>query len=153
FFSKARHFSYRWEAERLADSVHPKLVLFAHDYEVLLRERSRSKDEADGGWFSYVRNGAGMLFFPANTEGYVLEVKMEPHGASTLSSMLTEMKDWARASLSDGSQTLEVSTRMITVSKRLEPSTQPQLLKLPKYWGEYWLNIRIDQKELVPDPD
>ena len=77
---------------------------------------------------------------------------MEPLQAFK-SALLTEMEDWARTSPSDRSQPKEVSTRMITISKQLEPSTQPQLLKLPKYWGEYWLNIRIDQKELVPDPD
>lgn len=153
FFSKAKHFSYRWERDRLADSTHPKLLLFAHDYETLLRERSRSEDEADQGWFSYVRNGAGLLLFPANTEGYNLEVKMEPHGESSTSSMLTEIEHWASVNGSDRSRTVRASTKMITITQQLAPSTQPQLFQLPKYWGEYWLNIRIDQKELALDPD
>jgi len=153
FFSGARHYSYRWEAERLADSDRPELVLCAHDYEFLAKQRSRLEDGTEEGWFSYVRNGAGILVLPANSNGYAIEVKMEPHGSSSLGAMVAQIADPAQAGEFQKSSVLQAGQRIITLTRQLAPSTRPQLFWLPKFWGEYWLNIRIDKKELLPNPD
>jgi hypothetical protein len=140
--------SYVWKAEQLAAIQQPRLMLFGHDYEAFLNERPRSDDSLDTGWFSYLRNGSAVVVLPPGAGRTVIDVKLQPRTATEFDSLLHAAQ--AQAATVTGVQRPrpDEPNGFVTVTHDVARSTQPTLVQLIRFWGEFWVNVRIDGQEL-----
>jgi hypothetical protein len=140
--------TYEWKARRVVERESPGLYLFADDYERDYGERQRSPEARDVGIFSYVRNGSAMVFMPAG-EGGSLEVKLAPRDASDHDRLANEVSGRvARGEFGSGVRVHDDGA-FVTLAYGLPKAGKPRLVPVARFSGEYWLNVRLDGKDLV----
>lgn len=134
-----------WHAERVVAAREPTVHMFADVYERAFGERPRSDQPGDKGMFSFLRNGAVMLYLPAGTR-VAAEVIMEPREQSGFAALLAEVRDRvAKGQFPPGE--LSQDGKRITLRYALASGDAPALLRLANYGGEYWTNVRVDGKD------
>jgi len=140
-----------WRAERLLSGRSPRVYLFGDDYEESLATRPRGPDGADQGAFSYLRNGAAMLFLRAGDAASV-EARIVPRDPARFAEMLAEVSQrMARGELARPVE-LEHDGTFVILRYRISAADAPRLLQVARYGGEFWLNVRLDGRELAHAP-
>jgi hypothetical protein len=140
--------TYEWNARRMADRKSPGLYLFADDYERDYGERPRSADARDTGIFSYMRNGSAMVYMPAG-EGGSLEVKLAPRDASDHDRLAAEVSGRVAKGEFGNAVRVHDDGALVALAYDLPKDDKPRLVPVARFSGEYWLNVRLDGKDLV----
>jgi hypothetical protein len=140
--------TYEWKARRVVERKSPGLYLFADDYERDYGERPRSPEARDVGIFSYVRNGSAMVFMPAG-EGGSLEVKLAPRDASDHDRLAAEVSGRVAKGEFGSAVRVHDDGAFVTLAYALPKADKPRLVPVARFSGEYWLNVRLDDKDLV----
>jgi hypothetical protein len=143
---------YEWKARRVAESKASGLYLFADDYERDYGERPRSPEARDVGMFSYLRNGSAMVYMPAG-EGAALEVKLAPRQASEEARLAREVSERVAKGEFGNSVRLQDDGAFVTLTYALPKAEGPRMAPVARYSGEYWLNVRLDGKDLVANKE
>ena len=140
----------RWKAERLAARSTPALLLFADDYEQDFGRKARSGRAGDEGMFSYMRNGSAMLYLPPGA-AHQVEVTLMARDPSGHDPLLRELKEKLAAGELAGELVEEGAT--MHLRRSLAARAAPQLLTIARLGGEYWLNVRLDGKDVLASDD
>jgi hypothetical protein len=140
--------TYEWKARRLVERKSPGLLLFADDYERDYGERARSPDAHDVGIFSYMRNGSAMVFLPAG-EGGSVEVTLAPRDAADHGRLADEVSKRVAKGEFGSAVRMHDDGTFVTLSYSLPKEDGPRLATVARFSGEYWLNVRLDGKDLL----
>lgn len=134
-----------WQALRIAAGGIPALYLCADDYGQDLAQRPRP-GAGDRGRFSWLRNGSALVFLPAG-RAYRIEATAVPADAAQLAAMRSQVAARVAAGELPGARS-EERAGAVVLAFDLPPSDQPRLQRVALYGGEYWLNLRVDGREL-----
>jgi hypothetical protein len=142
-----RVFDYEWKSERLIDSTDPKVLLFGHDYERNFGERDVDRGPTKTRVFSYLRNGAAMLYLPSGISGS-LEVVLEPRELNGYEEMVAEIQ--ARLNNEEIEQGVAMNQygKQVTLTTLITAIDEPRLIRIARYSGEFWLSVFIDGKQI-----
>jgi hypothetical protein len=99
--------------------------------------------------FSYLRNAAALLFLPAGASVDV-EVRLAPRDAAGYDAMLGEMSGRMERKQFGPSARMEHDGGWIALRQSFARSDAPRFVPIAQFSGEYWLNVRLDGKELTP---
>ncbi len=146
---------YEWEKERLVEVKEPRLLLFGYDYEAFYGERARSSRSEDKGWFTFFRNGSALMVLPAHGETKRIELKLQPRDSVNFGPMVKEVRSWTdTATLAKRFlQGIDTLGGFITLRYEVPAAGEAKIVALVRYWGEFWMNVRIDGAELKPPED
>lgn len=139
--------TYEWKAARLTESKAPTMLYAGIDYEPFFGRRPRSAEKNDRGWFTYIRSGAALMYIPAGI-GHVVEVKLKPRAAEEYGRFLQEIEKRLEPATSHLKGAPETDGEFVTLRYNFPPGGSPTVFEIARYSGEYWLNARIDGKEL-----
>jgi hypothetical protein len=140
---------YAWRAQRLITRRNPGVYLFADNYEQDRARHSRGRDGGDWGTFSYVRNGSAMVFVPSGAAA-LIEVKLTPTDQAQFQRTVDEIaKRIADGELGGLRMTQDGS--LVTLKEELPESSAPRLVAVSRLSGEYWLNVRVNGKDVTSD--
>ena len=137
-----------WRAERLAAHPGVALLLFADDYERDFGRKARSTRAGDEGMFSYVRNGAAILYVPAGA-AHEVEVTLMAREPSGQEPLVHELR--RRIADREIAARLEEDAAHARLRQEIAAGTAPRLLTIARFGGEYWLNVRVDGKDIVSE--
>ncbi|MEW5975399.1 MAG: hypothetical protein AB1898_06280 [Acidobacteriota bacterium] len=151
FMGRIRYYPVCWKSQRLESNSTGKLILFGHDYEAFFKLENRLEGNGEKGWFSYVRNGAGVLLVPSGPRHQLVEVLVKPRHPTQMKTMIAQLCEQPDSTLWDSPDETHVITDGALFVYTFDTVKQGRLLKLPRYWDEYWLNVRINNLELHPD--
>lgn len=133
-----------WRAHKVASSSAPMLLLFAHDYaqDQRLRIRPGSGDPAR---FSWLRNGAATVFLPPGA--HAVEAIAIPANAARLRAMRVELSQRVAAGELPGAR-VEERDGALVLAYDMPASAAPRLVRVAFFWEEYWLNVRVDGRDI-----
>jgi hypothetical protein len=140
--------SFKWSAARVQSAKSLELYLFGDDYERDFGKRQRSADAADTGMFSYLRNAAGMLYLPGGQAANV-DVRIAPRESGRYAEMLQEVSRRIANGELERSVRLESDGTLVRLRYDIAASDAPRLIPIARYGGEYWLNVRVDGRDLT----
>ena len=138
---------FTWKAKRLIDQKQPKILLFADQYEEnfgkqLLENFSTKRT------FSYLRNGAAMLYLPAKSSGK-LEVTLVPINKKNYASLLEKEISLRAKNYEFGKEVIIKKVgKLIILKYDLLPHKKPNLLTIARFSSEFWLNVQLNGKDL-----
>lgn len=141
--------AYTWKADRVTAGSTPALYMFGDDYERNHGERPRSADTRDVGMFSYLRNAAALLFLPPGAPIEV-EVRLAPRDPAGYAPMLAEVSGRVQRGQFGQSARIEHGGGWISLRHSFAGSHTPRFVPIAQFSGEYWMNVRLDGKELAP---
>ena len=137
---------YAWHGERIAQRNSPAVYLFGDDYEQDFGRKPRSAEANDVGMFSYVRNGSAMVLLPAGGP-YRVEVRLMARSSADDAALRREIEMWVANGEVVGSVGHE--GRLVSLARVFPPSGEPRLARVARFSGEYWLNARVDGRDLL----
>ncbi len=140
-------FDYKWKSERLADKKDPDILLFAHDYERNFGERIVDVTTAKTGKFSYLRNGAAMLYLPSGREGS-LEVTLEPRDEKNYDAMVKEVRERLEKGEMSSNVSMEADGKFVRLKSKVAAEGKQTLHTIARYSNEFWLNVTVNGKDL-----
>ena len=135
-----------WNATKLTQQKKPKILLFADNYEQNFGER-KLKDPLMVGIFSYLRNGAAMLYLPAESSGE-LEVALEPREQNDYKSLVREIKKRIQNNEFGEEVEMETTEKFVVLKYHLVSNTSPTLITIARYSSEFWLNAQFNGEDL-----
>ena len=137
-------YGFTWKAQRLADSRAPMLLLSAHDFERDFGKRAVASGAAQQALFSYVRNGAGMVYVPPGVSGGVT-ARLEARNPADRPAMVKELEDAIASGRLPAGSRLHDDGNVVTLALSLEPAVTARLLTVARYTGEFWLNVELPE--------
>lgn len=136
----------RWQATKIINNIHPKLLLFADDYEINYGKRTLSKEDPSlNGMFSYLRNGLSVLFLPKGH--YDIEAIIQPRDSSEYLAILSEVSNQIKKGELGKNVTLSNDGLNIKLNY-LFLTHNPTLKLITRLNKEYWLNVKINEEEI-----
>lgn len=139
--------SHEWAAERVVAGKTAAVYLFGDDYEQDVGEKPRGAGPGDAGMFSYVRNGSVMVYMPPG-QAMSLEVTLAPRDISAVEMMWAEVSGRMKRGEFRNVEMTHAG-EFITLRRRFRKRGAPTLVPIARYSGEYWVNVRVDGKDLV----
>jgi hypothetical protein len=138
-----------WQAIDLAASKEPTLHLFADNYEQDqgIRIRAGTGDKAR---FSWLRNGAALVFLPPGRP-YAVEATLLPTDAAHLPAMREDVSKRIAAGELAGAR-MEARGDSVALVYEGPAIDRPRMLRVAHYGGEYWLNVRAGASDLPKSP-
>lgn len=150
---KTGAYAYTWKAERLISHKSPGVYFFGDDYEAQfgIKPRSGGKtDASDMGMFSYLRNGAAMIYLPPGGP-YSVEVKVSPRDEKRYSEMVREISKRAAAGEFGATAAMGSDGQFVTLAYHYPLSDAFRLMPVAKYGDEFWFNARLAGQEFAKD--
>lgn len=145
--------TFTWKAERLISRKSPGIYFFGDDYEAQFGIKPRSGGKADAsdvGMFSYLRNGAAMIYFPPGGP-YSVEVKVSPRDEKRYSEMVKEISERVAAGEFGATAAMSADDQFVTLVYHYPPSDASRLMPVAKYGDEFWFNARLAGQEFAKD--
>lgn len=140
-------FNYTWRSQKLVDKREPDILLMGYDYQRNFGERAIDLASKRVGKFSYMRHGAAMLYLPTGKKG-LLVVTLEPRDEKSYVDMLKEIKNRLENGELGSDVTMGTDGKFITLTSKVASEDKPVLKTIARYDGEFWLNVRLQEKEL-----
>ena len=138
---------YTWTSQRLVDKKEPDILLFGYDYERNFGERALGLATNTTGNFSYLRNGAAMLYLPSGNEGS-LQVTLEPRDENSYEGMVKEVGDRLKKGEMGSNVAMATDGIFIMLTSKVAAEDKPTLRTIARYGNEFWLNVRLNGKGL-----
>ena len=136
------------ESRKSIDNKEPLMLLLANNYERNFGDRALGLNStAKVGKFSYMRNGAAMLYVPSGREG-TLVVTVEPRDESGYDVMIEEIRDRLSKGELGNNVNIESNGKLITLTSKLSGEDKPILKTIVRYGSEFWLNAKFNNVEL-----
>src|SRR5262249_12488048 len=109
----------------------------------------RSASFSDLGWYSYANGGFLDLFVSSHPPQQMVEICVKGRGSTDFSQLATEVMEWVYSAKIEAEVT-DVTTvdDMLSFSYRLPPTVDASLVTLVEYDGEFFTNVRVDDREL-----
>tara|TARA_Y100001936_G_scaffold110128_1_gene108248 strand:+ start:1285 stop:3729 length:2445 start_codon:yes stop_codon:yes gene_type:complete len=138
---------FTWKAKRLTHQKKPKILLFADQYEKNFRKQLLENFTTKRA-FSYLRNGAAMLYLPAKSSGKLV-VTLAPINNKNYASLL-EKEISLRAKNHEFGKGVIIKKvgKHIILKYDLLPLKKPSLLTIARFSSEFWLNVQLNEKDL-----
>jgi hypothetical protein len=136
-----------WVSEKLIDKKLPDILLSGSDYERNFGERDVDLAAEKKAMFSFMRNGSATLYLPAGSQG-ALMVTLEPRGEKDYGMMLKEIMRRLNMGEMGGHVDVETDGKFIRLKSAVIAENQPSLKLIARYSGEFWLNVKLNGKDL-----
>ena len=135
-----------WNANKLTDQKKPKILLFADNYKQNFGKR-KLKEPLPEKMFSYLRNGAAMLYLPAEFSGK-LEVTLEPKDQNDYEFLAREIKERMRNKEFGKGVKIKTTGKFVLLNYNLVFNSVPALITIARYSSEFWFNAQVNGKDL-----
>jgi hypothetical protein len=140
-----------WVGEQLACVVDPRLLMFGHHVERLPPGSITVNGGNAGSWSPFFfRNGSASIVMPPHGDLQIVEVVLKPASAEQFGQMAEE-------ALFESDRSKYASMVVDSVGSRIEirfelpPSIDSYIVPLARFWGEFWMIVRVDKEEPVTD--
>jgi len=141
-------YNYTWNAERLLDQKVPRILLFADNYERNIRQSPLNKP-SDVRTFSYLRNGAAVLYHPAEIKGK-LKVTISPYhkDKKAYEDLVKDVRQRSAQNEFGKEVVISVNGSFVFFDYQLFAKKIPSLKVIAHSSSEYFVNIQFNGEDL-----
>lgn len=155
---------YEWQSEKIINRRIPKVYFFGDTYEIDFMKEPRENDflkksrctgaaclTSDIGIFSFINNGAAMLYLPPGCPVEV-ELMLYPRngllGSDNYKSMSSEIEGYIYSGQLPSPTKFQANGVNIYLQYHISSRKNATLIPIVRYSKDYWVNIRLDGREL-----
>lgn len=136
-----------WEATKVDEQQIPAIFIFGAQYEKNYGNRSLTNNEKNLAMFSFIGNGSAMLLLPAN--GGSVEVTLQPRVPTDYEKLHAEISDRVKKGEFGKQVRLIAHGGNIKLNYIFPVSKASTLHTISQFTGEYWLNAKVNGKDVV----
>ncbi len=136
-----------WISERLVDKETVEPLFFGSDYERNFGERDIGFGATTRATFSYMRNGAILLFLPSGSKGR-LQVTLEPRSIQDYEALVKEVTQQLKLGELTAKMEMKKDEKRVQLTADVPAQTSPSLMPIPRFSGEFWVNLTFNGKDL-----
>jgi hypothetical protein len=138
---------YEWHAERLADSTGPRIVMSGDTYERPYGELNLGGEpQGARALFNFARNGIVSLYLPANMPARVsVELKPREGGYDAL---VAETRKRVEAGEFGADTRMTATGKVVRLESSIPAAAKPTLRHVAAYKGEFFVNVKVDGKDV-----
>ena len=139
--------SYKWEATKLDSTGKTSILLFGDDYQRNFGERDLGSFSDGKAQFSYIRNGAAMMYIPAGTTGE-LQVILEPRDSKNYVDLVESIDQQVKKGEISANVSILKDGRFVIVTSTISEQNSSNLKTIARYGNEYWISIKFNNVPL-----
>ena len=141
-------YDYTWNAERLLDQKVPRTLLFADNYERNIRKSPLNKP-SDIRTFSYLKNGAAVLYHPTEIEGKIkVTITPKHNDKKAYEALVKDIRQRSAQNEFGKEVVISGNGEFVFFDYQLSAKKIPSLKVIAHSSSEYFINIQFNGKDL-----